>query len=117
MTLLPVPIKLQNLTQCEEMLIARACPVMYVYTKPRGGQKIRKGHVITLPQNVQQLVDVLPRCPKGLPIIVFRIDGKSNESPDFIVCRQKVYEVLELLIIARNSPSKNSPIASKWHSF
>ncbi|CAH3170226.1 unnamed protein product [Porites lobata] len=51
---------------------------MHVYTKPRGGQKAYKGHVITLPQDVQQLADVLPRCPQELPVIVFTIAGKDN---------------------------------------
>lgn len=59
----PVPRELKGLTQFEEMLIARAFPVMHVYTKPRGGQMAYKGHVITLPQDVQQLADILPRCP------------------------------------------------------
>ena len=63
---------------------------MHVYTKPRGGQKAYKGHVITLPQGVQQLADVLPRCPQELPVIVFTIAGKDNKSPDFLVRRQKV---------------------------
>ena len=34
-----VPEQLQGLTQFEEMLIARAFPVMHVYNKPRGGQR------------------------------------------------------------------------------
>ena len=76
------------------MLIARAFPVMHVYTKPRGGQKAYKGHVITLPQDVQQLADVLPRCPKDLPVIVFTVVGKNNNSKDFIVRRQKVAQAL-----------------------
>ena len=58
-----VPPELQNMTQFEEMLISRAFPVINVYTKPKGGQRAYKGHVITLPQDVQQLADVLPRCP------------------------------------------------------
>ena len=41
-----VPEPLVGLTQIEEMLIARAFPVMQVYTKPRGGQRAYKGHVI-----------------------------------------------------------------------
>ena len=43
----PVPQELQNLTQFEEILIARAFPVIHVYTKPKGGQRAYKGHVIT----------------------------------------------------------------------
>ena len=90
----PVPKELQGLTQFEEMLIARAFPVMHVYTKPRGGQTAYKGHVITLPQDVQQLADVLPRCPKDLPVIVFTIKGKDNNSRDFTVRRKKVSDAL-----------------------
>ena len=43
-----VPLCLQNMTQIEELLIARACPIMTVYHK-HGGQL---GHVLNLPQNI-----------------------------------------------------------------
>ena len=85
----PVPVQLQNLTQFEEMLIARAFPIIHVYTKPKGEQRAYKGHVITLPQDVQQLADVLPRCPVDLPVIVFTVNGKDNASTDFKVRRKK----------------------------
>jgi hypothetical protein len=49
-----VPHELQNLTQIEEMLIARALPIMRVYIKP-GGQRGYSGHCINLPQNVTEL--------------------------------------------------------------
>lgn len=42
----PVPKELQGLTQFEEMLIARAFPVIHVYTKPRGGQRAYKGMLL-----------------------------------------------------------------------
>lgn len=90
----PVPKELQGLTQFEEMLIARVFPVMHVYTKPRGGQRAYKGHVLTLPQDVQQLADVLPRCPKDLPVIIFTVKGKDNCSKDLIVRRKKVSDAL-----------------------
>ena len=45
----PVPSELQGLTQFEEMLIARAFPVIHVFTEPRGGQGAYEGHVITHP--------------------------------------------------------------------
>ena len=44
---------LRTLTQVEELLIARAFPVMQIYSKPRGGQLTYKGHVITIPNNDQ----------------------------------------------------------------
>ena len=40
-----VPPELQGLTQIEEMLIARALPIMRVYVKP-GGQRGYSGHCI-----------------------------------------------------------------------
>ena len=98
----PVPPELQGLTQFEEMLISRAFPVIHVYTKPRGGQRAYKGHVITLPQDVQQLADILPRVPQDLPVIVFTINGKNNQSRDFQVRRQKVEAALHWLV--RNNP-------------
>ena len=76
--------KLQDLTQVEEMLISRAFPVINVYTKPFGGQRSYKGHVITLPQDVQQLVGILPRYPDDLPVIVFTVNRKGNCSKDFL---------------------------------
>ena len=69
-----------------------------VYTKPSGGQKCYKGHVITLSQNVLQLAEVLPRCPNDLPVIVFTFNGKDNESNDFVVRRNKIGSALTWLV-------------------
>ena len=54
-----VPSCLQNLSQVEEMLIARACPIITIYRK-HGGQRRYKGHVVkgvqhhffNMPQNI-----------------------------------------------------------------
>ena len=78
----PAPPELEDLIQFEEMLISRAFPVIHVYTKPRGGQRAYKGHIITLPQDVQQLADILPRVPQDLPVIVFTINGKKTINPE-----------------------------------
>ena len=98
----PVPPELQDLTQFEEMLIARAFPIIQLYTKPKGGQFAYKGHVLTFPQNVQQLANVLPRCPKDLPVILFQICGENYHSKEFTVRRQKVDTALHWLV-ANNS--------------
>ena len=98
----PVPQELQNLSQFEEMLTARAFPVIHVYTKPKGGQRAYKGHVITLPQDVQQLADVLPHCPADLPVIIFTINGKDNASRDFVVRKKIVSDALHWLV--KNNP-------------
>ena len=85
----PVPKELQGLTLFEEMLIAMAFPIIHVYTKPRGGQRAKKGHVITVPQNVQQLADVLPRCAEEIPVIVFTNHGKDNQSKRLYSSKEK----------------------------
>ena len=74
----PVPDELKNLTECEQMLISRAFPIMQVYTKPGLGYLDYKGHIITLPNNVQHIVDILLHCPKDLPVIAFTFKGKSD---------------------------------------
>ena len=102
--------ELQDSTQFEEMLIARAFPVMHVYTKPRGGQRVYKGHVITLPQDVQQLADILPRCSKDLPVIIFTINGKDNRSSDFVVRHKKVAEALYWLTGEKENGEPNNPL-------
>ena len=50
-----VPLPLQGLTQVEEMLIARAFPVVQVYTKPKRWSERLQGHVITLPKMFSSL--------------------------------------------------------------
>ena len=44
-----IPREVQNVTQTEEMLIARALPIMRVYIKP-GGQRGYSGHCILAPK-------------------------------------------------------------------
>ena len=53
-----VPSQLEGLTQIEEMLIARVCPIMSVYRK-HGGQRGYRGHVLNLPQDIQPKVPLL----------------------------------------------------------
>ena len=89
-----IPDALKNLTQVEEMLISRAFPVMQIHTKPNGGQRDYKGHVITLPNDVQKLADILPRHPKDIPVIVFKFNGKDNKPQELKVRRRNVEDVL-----------------------
>ena len=48
-----VPDQLKGLTQAEEMLIAKGCPVMRVY-RLKGGQRGYGGHVVSLAQEVKR---------------------------------------------------------------
>ncbi len=97
----PVPHELQHLTQIEEMLIARALPIMRVYIKP-GGQRGYSGHCINLPQNVTELATSLPRYPKDLAVIIVKVKGRDNTFKDVTVRKQKVHSALVWLI--NNNP-------------
>ena len=96
-----VPQQLKDLTQVEEMLIARALPIMRVYIKP-GGQRGYSGHCINLPQNVKELATSLPRYPKELSVIIVKVKGKNDTFKDVTVRKQKVHEALLWLI--QNNP-------------
>ena len=92
----PVPPCLKDLSQVEEMLIARACPIMCVYRK-HGGQRGYRGHVLNMPQDVQGFLDRLPCRVSELPIFVLRRHGTENTHVDFHVCRDKVLTALQWL--------------------
>ena len=96
-----VPNELKSLTQVEEMLIARALPIMRVYIKP-GGQRGYSGHCINLPQNVNELATSLPRYPKDLAVIIVKVKGRDNTFRDVPVRRLKVHNALIWLI--NNNP-------------
>lgn len=96
-----VPDELRGLTQVEEMLIARALPIMHVYIKP-GGQRGFSGHCINIPQDVRELAHSLPRYPKDLPVIVVRKKGIGNNFKNLVVRRQVVSDAIHWLL--RNNP-------------
>ena len=96
-----VPEELKGLTQIEEILIARALPIMRIYIKP-GGQRGFSGHCINLPQNVKELATSLPRYPKDLAIIIVKVKGRENTFRDVIVRKEKVSSALLWLI--NNNP-------------
>ena len=95
------PYQLQDLTQLQEMLIARALPIMTVYIKS-GGQRGSSGHCINLPQCAGELAFSLPRYQKDLTMIVVNMKGKDNNFKDVSVRRQKVADALLWLI--NNNP-------------
>ena len=97
----PVPPQLQGLTQTEEMLIARALPIMRVYIKP-GGQRGYSGHCINLPQDIKELASALPRYRKDIAVVVVKVKGRNNTFKDVTVRKEKVQNALLWLI--ENNP-------------
>ena len=89
-----VPLELENLTHCEEMLIARAFPVMQVYIRPNPRTTGYKGHTVTLPHNVQHIVKVLPRYMTDLSILCFTVKWAEANCVHFQVRRNIVHKAL-----------------------
>ena len=87
---------LEGLTKVEEMLIARACPVMCVYRK-HGGQHGYRGHVLNLPQDIQGFVDTLPSHVADIPVLLVRRHGMDNTHADFRVRRELILNALKWL--------------------
>ena len=78
-----VPAELQDLTKVEEMLIARAFPIIYVY-RDQGGQRGYKGHFLNLPQDVQGFSNSLPTNVSDLPILITRKQGSGKNKSRFV---------------------------------
>ena len=91
-----VPLELQGLTEIEEMLIARACPIMCVYRK-HGGQRGYKGHVLNLPQDIKGFLTKLPANVNELPYLIIRRHGAENTHRDCKVRREKVLQAITWL--------------------
>ena len=78
-----MPAELQDLTKVEEMLIARAFPITYVY-RDQGGQRGYKGHFLNLPQDVQGFSNSLPTSVSDLPILITRKQGSGKNKSRFV---------------------------------
>ena len=71
-----VPAELQGLSQTEEMLIARSCPIMRVIHL-KGGQLGYGGHVVNVAQDISTFAATLPRLAADVPIIILRREGQE----------------------------------------
>lgn len=96
-----VPACLQGLSQVEEMLIARACPIMCVFRK-HGGQRGYRGHVLNLPQDIQGFLDRLPCNVNDLPVLLLRRYGEDNTHTELRVRRSRILSALQWL--QQNNP-------------
>ena len=74
-----VPAYLPELTQVEEMIIARSHVQMMVH-RYRGHQYHYSGHCVSFMQNAVKTVDVLPNLPSELDIVVLRPSDRVVES-------------------------------------
>ena len=74
-----VPAELKGLSQTEEMLIARCCPIMRV-VHLKGGQLGYGGHVVNVAQDITTFAAALPRLASDVPIIILRREGQEPVS-------------------------------------
>jgi ATP-dependent DNA helicase PIF1 len=99
-----VPADLPELTQVEEMVIARAHVQMLV-KRVRGHQYQYTGHCVSFIQDIVRTVDVLPNLPEELDIVLLRPPAQYSDEPryqrqfrmDFRVRRQHVLTWLYFL--------------------
>lgn len=88
------PYVLQQLTQVEEMLIARVNPILQV-THARGGQYKYSGHTISFPQDITTIAKYLPRMISDLDILIVKRQNPSEKAYEFFVCKSRVLAALE----------------------
>ena len=97
----PIPPELQSLNILEKHLISRMVPFMKVITLPKGGQKKLKGPCVLVPSNLQETLNVLPRCDAETPqIIKLKMKRKLSYKGYYEYCHvnmQKVHEALRCL--------------------
>jgi hypothetical protein len=74
-----LPAHLPELTQVEEMIIARCHVQMMVY-RYRGHQYHYSGHCVSFMQNTTKTVSMLPNLPSELDIVVLRPSNQVVES-------------------------------------
>ena len=86
----------EELTQIEEMLISPFCPMMSVY-RLSSGHLVNSGYCATFAQDIQPIVDQLPKLAKDVSIIVIQKKNKLNENKDFNCNRARVERVLKFL--------------------
>ena len=73
-----IPAYLPELTQVEEMIIARSHVQMMVHCY-RGHQYHYLGHCVSFMQNTVKTVDMLPNLPSELDIVVLRPSNQVIE--------------------------------------
>jgi len=89
-----IPNELRDLTEIEEMLIARVFPIVSVYCL-RGGQYAYRGNVVNFPQDVMEFTTRLPRNPSSLDVLVVQRQSANRLTfRNFTIRRSKVARAL-----------------------
>ena len=81
--------ELFEMSDAEQMLIARLAPTVHVHML-KHGRIASRGHCIAFPQAVQEPATILPCLPREVDIIRVRRQGKDDTHKDFRVRRHRV---------------------------
>ena len=73
-----VPAELQGLSEVEELLIARAFPILSIYRKHGGQRGYKAGNVLNHPEDIQGFLNSLAANVSDLPILVIRKQGAGE---------------------------------------
>jgi len=68
-----------------------------------------------LPNDVQKIADVLPRCPKDISIIIFKFDSNAGKSKEFRVWREKILDALLWLTGSNENGEPNNFFIGIFH--
>ena len=93
-----VPTHLPELTQLEEMVIAR-CHVQMLIKRYRGHQYHYSGHCVSFMQNTVKTVSVLPSLPQELDIVLLRPSKGVADDPRFRRQFQRDFRVRRLRVL------------------
>ena len=107
-----VPDALKSLTNIEQMLISKACPIMTVFLL-KFGQHAGRGHCVALPQDLQPLATALPRRLRDVDVFVVVSQqgaGSGAIHREFTVNRVRVARALRWL-------TENNPYYVRFHLF
>ena len=74
-----IPEELQDLTEIEEMLIARAFTVMSIY-RLCGGQYGYRGNVVNFPQDICEFATWLPQHPLSLEVLIIQCHSAHDST-------------------------------------
>ena len=92
-----VPHQVQNLTEIDKMLIARAYTIICATVNIEDSMGGRKGHVLNLPQDIQGFLRRLPPNVADLPFLMIRRYGADNTHRDYRDRRHKVMQAITWL--------------------
>ena len=76
----------RNLTQIEELLVSLIITCMPVYTVKGGNERV-SGNCINFVQHTDEIVNVLPRLPSELDVLIIKAPGHEINNKSFTVNR------------------------------